>query len=213
LLHVFLGKSFGRLLPQDADESYLCDVVDPGEPGEEDPDDAKNPGRRWNDLPCHTDHAFGINPPKTVAFLCFRSAGRGGAVRLVSAATLVDRLRATDPAQIEALARPVPFNPARQLDPADPYLARVPILAQADGGIQFRYLNYQIALDGLDPRQSRAIAALESILSSGEVACRLFLQPGDILLINNMRVLHGREAYENTAERRAPRHHLRLWLT
>ena len=213
LLHVLLGKSFGELLPQDPEGSYLCDVIDADETREEDRGHVHAPGRRWNDLPCHTDHAFGIDPPKTVAFLCFRSAGRGGAVRLVSTVTLVERLGASDPTQIETLSRPVPFDPTRQLDPRDAYLAHAPILAEAHDGTRFRYLNYQIDLNALDVQQTRAIGTLESIISSGEVTCRLFLRPGDVLFVNNMRVLHGRDAYENATQLRAPRHHLRLWLT
>jgi hypothetical protein len=213
MLHVSLAKQFGRLRPQDEAGSYLCDVVDPDSPEDAESRDKALLGRRWNDLPCHTDHAFGREPPRLLAFLCFHAAASGGAVRLVSAATLIKKLAAASPDLIAALRRPVPFDRTRQLDADDQALEEVAILSTDEDGLRFRYLHHQIAHERLDPEQREAIAALEALLADERTVFALKLAPGDALLIDNRVILHGRGAYRNMQERREPRHHLRLWLT
>ncbi|WP_461850617.1 TauD/TfdA family dioxygenase [Bradyrhizobium elkanii] len=212
LLHIITAKRFGRLRPQDVSGSYLCDVVDPDMPDHVQSDEQVALGRRWNDLPCHTDHAFGRDPPRRLAFLCFRAAEAGGAVRLASAATLLARVAKMAPGLVEDLRRPVPFDVTRQIDPADEALDAVAILDSDADGTRFRYLYHQIAYARLDPRQREAVGALETALAEPGLIAELMLSPGDVLLINNGIVLHGRGAYRNRQVPRTPRHHLRLWL-
>ncbi|WP_453967532.1 TauD/TfdA family dioxygenase [Bradyrhizobium elkanii] len=64
----------------------------------------------------------------------------------------------------------------------------------------------------LDPRQREAVGALEMDLAEPGLIAELMLSPGDVLLINNGIVLHGRGAYRSRQVPRIPRDHLRLWL-
>jgi alpha-ketoglutarate-dependent taurine dioxygenase len=212
LLHTLLAKRFGRLHAQDATGSYLCDVIDPDLPDDATIGGQIALGRRWNDLPCHTDHAFGRDPPRRLAFLCFRAAAAGGAVRLASAATLLERVTAMAPGLVEYLRLPVPFDARRQIDADDEALDAVAILDSDAQGTRLRYLHHQIALERLDRRQREAVDALEATLADPDVVAELRLSPGDVLLIDNRLVLHGRGAYRNNGPPGGPRHHLRLWL-
>ncbi|WP_035677823.1 TauD/TfdA family dioxygenase [Bradyrhizobium liaoningense] len=213
LLHIILSKRFGRLRPQDVSGSYLCDVVDSDMSGRMHSDDQIALGRRWNNLPCHTDHAFGRDPPRRLAFLCFRAAEVGGAVRLASAATLLARVAKMGPHLIEDLRRPVPFDATRQIDVSDDAVDAVAIVGSDTDGTRLRYLNHQIAHARLDPRQREAVGALEMALAEPGLVAELMLSPGDVLLIDNGVVLHGRGAYRNRQVPHTPRHHLRLWLS
>ncbi|MGX1412789.1 alpha-ketoglutarate-dependent taurine dioxygenase [Bradyrhizobium elkanii] len=49
-------------------------------------------------------------------------------------------------------------------------------------------------------------------LAEPGLIAELMLSPGDVLLINNGIVLHGRGAYRSRQVPRIPRDHLRLWL-
>lgn len=100
----------------------------------------------------------------------------------------------------------------RQIDPADEALDAVAILDSDADGTRFRYLYHQIAYARLDRRQREAVGALETALAEPGLIAELMLSPGDVLLINNGIVLHGRGAYRNRQVPRTPRHHLRLWL-
>lgn len=212
LLHLSLAQQFGRPCAQDEAGSYMYDIIDPDVLDDAGDGDAFSIGRRWNELPCHTDHAFGRDPPRLLAFLCFRAAASGGAIRLVSAATLIERLAAARPDLVAALRRPVPFDRTRQLDANSEALEQVAILSTDEHGLRFRYLCHQIDHERLDPEQQDAIRALEALLADRSTMLALELAPGDMLLINNRVVLHGRAAFQNSSEPRIPRHHLRLWL-
>ncbi|MCK1326773.1 TauD/TfdA family dioxygenase (plasmid) [Bradyrhizobium sp. 155] len=211
-LHIILAKRFGRLRPQDVSGSYLCDVVDPDMSSHMHGHGQIELGRRWNNLPCHTDHAFGRDPPRRLAFLCFEAAEVGGAVRLASAAALLARVAAIGADLVEDLRRPVPFDATRQIDPADDAIDAVSIVSSDTDGTRLRYLYHQIAHASLDPRQREAVGALETALVEPGLVAELLLSPGDVLLIDNGVVLHGRGPYRNRQVPRAPRHHLRLWL-
>ncbi|MCA6105300.1 TauD/TfdA family dioxygenase [Bradyrhizobium australafricanum] len=212
LLHIMLSKRFGRLCPQDASGSYLCDIVDSDTSGRMHSDDQIALGRRWNNLPCHTDYAFGRTPPRRLAFLCFRAAEEGGAVRLASAATLLARVAKIGPNLVEDLRRPVPFDVKRQIDASDDAVDAVAIVGSDPDGTRLRYLYHQIAHARLDQRQREAVGALEMVLAEPGLVAELMLSPGDVLLIDNGVVLHGRGAYRNKQVPCTPRHHLRLWL-
>jgi alpha-ketoglutarate-dependent taurine dioxygenase len=53
---------------------------------------------------------------------------------------------------------------------------------------------------------------LESIANDPRFYVEMDFQPGDIQLLNNARILHSREAYEDHDEPERRRHLLRLWL-
>jgi alpha-ketoglutarate-dependent taurine dioxygenase len=167
-------------------------------------------GSPRDDLPFHTDNAWGRIFPDYVGLLCLRSARSGGNVQLVSAHTLIERLREASPRSVEALQAPVTFDRTRQIQPGEDAFPSIRVLAWRDSReLTFRYLHYQIAQHTLSGQQRSAIAALESTLRRPALRMRLSLQAGEILLLNNHWVLHNRTRYDNGAR---PRWHVRLWL-
>ena len=53
---------------------------------------------------------------------------------------------------------------------------------------------------------------LESIANDPTVHVEMDFEPGDVQLLNNGRILHAREAYEDADDPAERRHLLRLWL-
>ena len=53
---------------------------------------------------------------------------------------------------------------------------------------------------------------LESVANHPRFSVQMDFQPGDVQLLNNARILHSREAYDDHQEPELRRHLLRLWL-
>ena len=61
-------------------------------------------------------------------------------------------------------------------------------------------------------RRLDAIELLESIANDPSFHLEMDFEPGDVQLLNNGRILHAREAYEDSDDPAHRRHLLRLWL-
>lgn len=154
-------------------------------------------------------------------------AQQGGVTSLASATTIVHELRRDHPAALAALMAsewPVQLtgSPAR--------FSRLPLLAEQDDGrvvisVDPGRLGLHPATAGL--REGKDCDLTQDQLSALEVLAKLAknhaisvaAQPGDILFINNLAMLHKRDAYTDTdsddpaATGQGGRRHLvRLWL-
>lgn len=203
-----LGTGLGVPIPQDKEGTLLYDLIDTTPPPVAEPDYV---GSRRDDLPFHTDNAWGRIVPDYVGILCLRGARNGGELQLVSAYSVLEKLDQASPTFVEALRVPLSFDPTRQLQPGEDAEPMLPVVAgDRRGELTLRYLRYQVADEALSRDQRAAIAALEATLHRPELRLRLALEPGQILLVNNRWVLHNRTRYHNTRAR--PRWHVRLWL-
>ncbi len=64
----------------------------------------------------------------------------------------------------------------------------------------------------LTDRQLEAMTLLETLANDPAFHLEMDFEPGDVQLINNGRVLHAREAYDDHPDPDQRRHLLRLWL-
>lgn len=69
-------------------------------------------------------------------------------------------------------------------------------------------LSHDNSIPSLTPEQEEALAILQSAAEKHQI--QLETQPGDIVFINNLGLLHAREAYSDSAT--SSRHLVRLWL-
>src|SRR5690606_6774338 len=94
----------------------------------------------------------------------------------------------------------------------------VPVFAVRDGQLSCRYVRAPIAAGHRDagvPLSDAQIAALDEfdrLASSPELRLAFTLQPGDLLMVNNLTVLHARTQFVDHDEPERRRHLLRLWL-
>lgn len=161
----------------------------------------------------HTDGA------DIIGLLCLHQARRGGESRIVSSWALVNELLATRPELIDALREPVGWD--RQGDvPAGerPWFLLAP-LSQIDGVARLFYIGWYIRQSQQHPdaprlssRQLEAMTELERLANDPIFHLTMEFQPGDVQLLNNGRILHAREAYDDDPDPARRRHLLRLWL-
>lgn len=210
-----LSQALGRLLPQDGAGQTVREVryrgVAVGEGATGRYSDSREGGHLHTDGP----HRPG-RPPEAFAMLCVRQSPSGGALLLVQADRVVSLL---DPDTVEVLRRPFLFD--QREEGADPVPRR--LLRQGDDGRwQFTYLRQYIEAGhrhhgaaALSARERAALDRLDAVLDglAGEDAGhrRVKLQPGQAVIVDNRRLLHGRTAFADTDADHG-RLMLRTWL-
>ena len=167
----------------------------------------------------HTDSSRLETHPRWVGLACVQQAPVGGGSRLASALAVHDHLKANDLSSLERLhhsfARDVVTPGA-----VDPLALiahnRFPVFSAEADGPTLRYMRYWIEKghqrlgQPLEAEDLRAFDALDAALNHPRFCHSFQLQEGDILLIDNHKLVHDREAYEDDPHR--PRRLIRLWL-
>ncbi|HEY8091782.1 MAG TPA: TauD/TfdA family dioxygenase, partial [Polyangiaceae bacterium] len=146
--------------------------------------------------PVHTDSQahFGV-PASAQVLVCARPAASGGESTLVDAFGLLDDVAARDPELHDSLfdeRRTIPF-----------YFGEVsgPTVACRRGHVFFTHAPVPRPGDALGERLQRHVDAAPRVV--------LRLEGGDVLVVNNHRVLHGRLPFEDTAREMV---RLLVWL-
>jgi hypothetical protein len=210
LAYVGLGTHLGRPVGQNAAGELLTHIRDERLP----------PGgpqvrlyrtRARQDF--HTDGA------DIIGLLCLHRARHGGESRIVSSGAVYNEMLRLRPDLLDALYQPVGWD--RQGDvPAgeQPWFALAPITDLA-GTPRIFYIGWYIRdaqrhpeVPRLTPAQVEAMALLERIGNDPSFHLEMDFAPGDVQLLNNGRILHAREAYEDDDDPAQRRHLLRLWL-
>jgi alpha-ketoglutarate-dependent taurine dioxygenase len=150
----------------------------------------------------HTDSSFRGAPHELVAFHCVTHDEAGGESVL---AAVEDVVRELDPTVIERLREPVfPFGKRLR-----------PVLSGDPGREEIRY--YRAQLDRpleageaeISPEHRAAIDAVDVVLDRSDLFHQLHLRAGEILFMQNRKVLHGRSGFEGESNRHFRRIRLR----
>ncbi|MCX5202754.1 TauD/TfdA family dioxygenase [Streptomyces sp. NBC_00237] len=159
----------------------------------------------------HTDRAGPPGPPRLLALLCVRPAPTGGESFLISGSTVHDRLAATRPGELPLLYGDFHFG-------TEPGLARTgPVFARCDDRLTVHYNRHQIerghraAGDPLGTDRTRALDAFDALLADASLLLRVSLRRGDLLLLDNTSVLHGRTAFTDHPDPLRQRCLTRAW--
>lgn len=146
--------------------------------------------------PLHSDSQLHLGaPPDAQVMVCHQHAAHGGETLLLDTWTLLDELHRDDPALLQALlevSRRIPFVFG------DVY---GPTAALRGGALAFTHSPMAPAPDAL----SQSLAA--RLRSRPTVS--LAVRAGEVLLVDNRRMLHGRRAFDDTARSFT---RLLLWL-
>lgn len=153
----------------------------------------------------HTDEPYRHWPPAITFFHVIEaSADAGGRSIVVDGFRVGEQLRAREPAAFDLLSRvPQPFH--RLLDGERDFRSSARIFSLDEGGAiaGFRLLDRATApLDAhedlIEPYFAALRALLERLYDEAEQLL-ITLTPGDVLIFNNQRVLHGRTAFDRVA--------------
>ncbi len=158
----------------------------------------------------HTDGTYAHEAPGLQMFACLRrgsardgTPASGGESILVDGFALAERLRAEAPEQFELLNRIA--VPAHYLEPGVHLATERPtITTKSDGSVRaVSFNNYDRSPFLLDPSTMAAwydaYSALHDLIVDRSHWTTIGLEPGQVLLFDNWRLLHGRMAY--TGER------------
>jgi alpha-ketoglutarate-dependent taurine dioxygenase len=157
--------------------------------------------------------------PEYVALLCVRQAATGGELVFIDARSVLDRLRRAS-ADAEGILRgPFCFDQRRADDP-EAVVSRPVFSLGKDGSVEIAYLRSYIDsahgmpwVRDLSPRETAALDLLDSVVEDEEFHVEGRLEPGDIAIMNNRRLLHGRHTFEDQGGAQKARLMLRVWLT
>jgi trimethyllysine dioxygenase len=147
----------------------------------------------------HTDGTYALDAPGLQLLHCLHFAGSGGESVLVDGFRIADELRAADPETYETLSSVEVTG--HYIGDGAHLMASRPVFRHDKGRlVQVTFNNYDRApfrLPDAEMREFyRALKAFEALANDVRLQWRHPLRPGEVLLFDNWRVLHGRAAYE-----------------
>jgi len=151
----------------------------------------------------HSDNGcLEARPPCYLALYCYRSAAEGGDSTIVSARNVFDAVRAERPDLLPLYFDTYQFRaPQAHVWPSRGPTVAKPILEVVDGELRIHYARIMIepgmemAATPLTDRQREALDYLDEVLERPELNWRYVLKAGEMLVMNNLVALHGREAF------------------
>ena len=211
IAYLGLGLHLGTPVGQDAQGTLLGHVRDEGV-ARTDPSVRLYRTRARQDF--HTDGS------DLVGLLCLQRAMSGGESRIASSATVYNELLRRRPDLIEVLYSPFFWDRNdEQSEGEDPFFT-LPVYSDVNGAPRMFYIGWYIRdaqrhpqVPRLTEPQIEAMELVETIANDPAFHIEMDFQPGDVQLLNNAKILHAREAYEDADDPREQRHLLRLWLT
>ena len=151
----------------------------------------------------HTDTCWRASLSGLIYLHCLKSHGSGGETLLVDGFAVAERLRAAEPEAFATLCD-VPLNFAAKVSNGDDWRARGRVISLGPdqevcglryGGRSIHQLDLPAAL--IEPVLD-ALEKFEAILRDEGLWLKIKLLPGDLVVTDNQRVLHGRTAFDPT---------------
>lgn len=164
-------------------------------------------------LPYHTDAS------DIVGLLCWRPGKEGGLSSIVSSTTVYNELLKRHPGVCRVLMEPFCRTRWGEVGKDRTPWSEVPVFMPSGDRLITSYVRSAITkgqlLDGvpkLTEEQIMALDTLDAMTENPALVLNMEFQPGDIQLLCNHSIMHGRTAYEDWPEPDRRRHLLRLWL-
>lgn len=174
---------------------------------------ARARSRSTGPLRWHTDRC------DVIALLCARNAMEGGVSKLVSIPAIHNAMLARRPDLLELLCRDYwRTRPADEDGMPGGNVFAMPVFGFAEGRITSQYSRTYVEQAQLVPGVPQLTAAQNEALDllaalAEELCLHSPFVPGDIQLLNNHVIYHGRTAYADDAPSGRDRLLLRLWLS
>jgi alpha-ketoglutarate-dependent taurine dioxygenase len=169
-------------------------------------------------LEMHTDSSMGEAPPNYLGLLTLATARSGGMSIVSSARAAHNHFLQHHPALLRRLYEPF-YRDHQNYQAADAAATNFrPVFACDDGALRTRFnarhivRGYEKTARVLDEAGAEAVRLMDAFLGDPAHRLDLWLEPGQIQILNNRVIVHGRTAYEDHDEPEHRRHLVRLWL-
>ncbi|MFL5287471.1 MAG: TauD/TfdA family dioxygenase [Rhodopila sp.] len=210
LLTWAIGLHTGVARPQGKASPYMAPVRDAGVVYRT----GKGRGYSSNaDLDFHTDSA------DVVLLTCYNAARTGGMSMVSSSVTAHAVMQAERPDLLELLHQPYHFSRQQEQAPDEAPFYPNPVFDTRDGLLFSKWNRNRLRsaqrIAGVPPlsaAQHEALDLLDAILRRPSVMYSMYLQPGDMQILNNHVTLHSRTEFEDHDDPAWKRCLFRLWL-
>ncbi len=205
-----IGLHTGVPRPQGKATQYISAVRDAGM------DYRTGTGRGYSsnaDLDFHTDSS-------DIIFLtCFNKAKSGGMSLITSSMRAFREMLNKHPDQVKYLFEPIAFSRQGEQAPGESAFVLQPIFSE-QGGMWFGRWNWNRVKHAMEiegaPRLSEehlnALHLFDAIVRSKEMAYEMWLEPGDMQILNSHVTLHSRTEFEDFEDPAQKRLLFRLWI-
>ena len=210
LLTWAIGLHSGVGRPQGKQSHYISAVRDAGTAYR------TGTGRGYSsnaELDFHTDSA------DMVALSCFNKAVSGGMSITTSSVAAYARMQEEQPNLVEWLHRPVHFSRQGEQAPDEAPSYPHPIFDEAGGKLFSKWNRNRVTsaqkIEGvpqLAPEHREALELLDALVRRADLAHSMWLEPGDLQIINSHVTLHSRTDFTDHADPANKRLLFRLWL-
>lgn len=209
MIHFGLGTHFGSAMSQSVMGDRLGHIVDVG--GK---DPRERAYRNSTELDMHTDAC------DVVAMMCLQKAQSGGISGYVSAISIYNEVLRRRPELLPALMQGFRYHRFGEEAPGEAPVTEepIPVFSFRDNLLSVNYLRSYIEMGAeelgqpLDETQVAALDLVDEIARDPRFALQFVTEPGEIVIFNNLTVLHNRTAFDDAEEPELKRHLLRLWL-
>ena len=168
-------------------------------------------------LEMHNDSSMGEAPPNYVSLMCLATARSGGMSIVSSALAAHNYFLRERPELLRRLYEPF-YRDHQEYQAADAAATNFRPVFAWDGQLRTRFnarhtfRGYEKTGRVLDEAGAEAVTLMENFLGDPEHRLDLWLEPGQIQILNNRVIVHGRTPYEDHDEPDRRRHLVRLWL-
>jgi hypothetical protein len=205
-----IGLHAGVARPQGKASHYISAVRDVGTAYR------TGTGRGYSsnaELDFHTDSA-------DIVFLsCYNKADSGGMSITTSSIAAYQRMAAEHPELVELLHEPIHFSRQSEEAPGEARSYPHPIFDRVDGKLFSKWNRNRVSsaqrIAGVPPLSARHREALErfdAIVRRQDLTHTMWLEPGDVQIINSHVTLHSRTDFVDHEETAKKRLLYRLWL-
>ena len=142
----------------------------------------------------------------------------GGISGVVSFYAVYNEMLKSHPGLIERLFRPFLFDRQREHAPDEPMVLSHPLFEYDAGRLVCRLSHrhvvngYRMAGQELDAEGLEALETLERTMMQPRFARQFFFEPGQVQIVDNVRLGHRRTGFKDYPEEGRKRHLVRLWL-
>ncbi len=160
----------------------------------------------------HTDRC------DVVGLLCVRQACEGGVSKLASSATVYNEIRKRRPDLHALLCKPIPRSRFGEEAGGEHVVYDLPAFGVRDGKLTSHFSLTYIENAQMLPHARRLTdaehEAIQMLMDVAEEECfEMRFEPGDIQLLNNHIIYHGRTAFKDDQSSGQDRMLMRLWLS